>query len=170
MKEKGVKEADLLEKIQGIKLEHPFWGYRRVTAWLVHWEKLLVNHKKVRRLMKENDLMVTQTVRKAKRTPQRSKPRAEKPRQYWGIDVTKFMIASTGWAYLVIVLDWYTKKIVGWDISIRSKAEDWKRALEMGINNEFPQGVKGQGLNLISDNGSQTYSKEFYERHGKSEN
>lgn len=75
--------------------------------------------------------------------------------------MTKFMIPSMGWAYLVIVLDWYTKKIVGWDISIRSKAEDWKRALEMGINNEFPEGVKGQGLNLISDNGSQLTATSF---------
>lgn len=111
--------------------------------------------------MKENDLIVTQKVHKAKRTLQRSKPRAEKPRQYWGIDMTKFMIPRVGWAYLVIVLDWYTKKMVGWDISIRSKAEDWKRALEMGINNEFPQGVKGQGLSLMSDNGSQPTATSF---------
>jgi transposase InsO family protein len=144
VKEKGVKDAELLEKIQRIKLEHPFWGYRRLTAWLVYREKFLVNHKKVRRLMKENGLMVTQTVHKAKRAPQRSKPRAEKPRQYWGIDMTKFMIPR-----------------VGWDISIRSKAEDWKRALEMGINNEFPKGVRGQGLSLISDNGSQPTARSF---------
>ena len=161
VKEKGIKDADLFGKIQGINHEHPFWGYRRVTAWLVHREKLLVNHKKVRRLMKEKGLMVTQTVYKAKRTPQGRKPRAEKPGQYWGIDMTKVMIPSLGWAYLVIVLDWYTKKIVGWDISIRSKAEDWKRALEMGINTEFPEGVRGQGLSLISDNGSQPTSTSF---------
>jgi len=30
--------------------------------------------------------------------------------------MTKFLISSIGWIYLVIVLDWYRKKIVGWNI------------------------------------------------------
>jgi len=33
----------------------------------------------------------------------------------------KFLIATVGWASLVIVLDWFTKKIVEWDISLRRK-------------------------------------------------
>ena len=73
----------------------------------------------------------------------------------------KFLIPSVGWVYLVIVLDWFTKKIVGWDISLRSKASDWKRALEMAIDNEFPEGVRGKGLKLVSDNGSQPTSTAF---------
>lgn len=155
------KDLDLLGRIKEIKAEHPFWGYRRVRAWLVHREKIRVNEKRVRRVMKDNGLMATQTVHKAKRTPQRSKPRAERPKQYWGIDMTKFMIPVLGWVYLVIVLDWYTKKIVGWDLSLRSRASDWKRALEMAIQGEFPQGVRGRGLKLISDNGSQPTSVSF---------
>jgi len=97
------QDNNLLREIKEIKAEHPFWRVRRVTAWLRHREGFRVNHK---------------TVHKAKRTPQRNKPRSEKPRQYWGIDMTKFMVSSIGWVYLVIVLDWYTKKIVGWDLSL----------------------------------------------------
>lgn len=155
------RDQELLERIKGIKAEHPFWGYRRVTAWLRHRENVMVNQKRVRRLMKEHGFMVTQVVHKAKRTPQRSKPKAERPRQYWGIDMTKFMIPVLGWVYLVIVLDWYTKKIVGWDISLRSRAEDWERALEMALSQEFADGVRGKGLKLISDNGSQPTSTAF---------
>jgi transposase InsO family protein len=155
------RDRDLLERIQGIKMEHPFWGYRRVRAWLLHRGKMRVNEKRVRRVMKENGLMATQTVHRAKRTPQRSKPRAERPRQYWGIDMTKFLIPVLGWVYLVIVLDWYTKKIVGWDLSLRSRASEWKSALEMAIQREFAEGVRGQGLKLISDNGSQPTSVSF---------
>jgi hypothetical protein len=91
------RDRDLLERIQGIKMEHPFWGYRWVRAWLVHRGKMRVNEKRVRRVMKENGLMATQTVHRAKRRPQRSKPRAERPRQYWGIDMTKFLIPVLGW-------------------------------------------------------------------------
>jgi transposase InsO family protein len=156
-----VRDRNLLERIQGIKTEHPFWGYRRVRAWLLHRGKMRVNEKRVRRVMKENGLMATQTVHRAKRRPQRSKPRAERPRQYWGIDMTKFLIPVLGWVYLVIVLDWYTKKIVGWDLSLRSRASEWKSALEMAIQREFAEGVRGQGLKLISDNGSQPTSVSF---------
>jgi len=75
--------------------------------------------------------------------------------------MTKFLIPSLGWVYLVIVLDWYTKKVVGWNLSWRSRASDWKKALEMALLKEFPSGVRGAGLKLVSDNGSQPTSTSF---------
>jgi len=59
------------------------------------------------------------------------------------------------------VLDWYTKKIVGWNISLRSRAAEWKEALDMAIQREFPGDVRGSGLKLINDNGSQPTSTSF---------
>lgn len=156
-----IREDGILEKIKDLKADHPFWGYRRVWAWLRYREDLLINQKRVRRLMKENGLMATQTVHKAKRMSQRSKPRAERPREYFGIDMTKFLISSLGWVYLVVVLDWCTKKVVGWNLSLRSKASDWRKALEMALLREFPYGVRGSGLKLVSDNGSQPTSTSF---------
>ncbi len=108
-----MRDEELIERLKAIKAEHPFWGYRRVTAWLRNRKGVVVNHKKVHKLMKENGMVATQAIHKAKRRPERSKPRAESPRQFWGIDMTKFMVPVIGWVYLVIVLDWYTKKIVG---------------------------------------------------------
>lgn len=75
--------------------------------------------------------------------------------------MTKFLINSVGWAYLVIALDWYTKKIVGWDPSLRSQSFEWECALDMALNNEFPDGVRGNSLKLISDNGCQPTSCGF---------
>ncbi|WP_461833072.1 hypothetical protein [Desulfothermus sp.] len=43
--------------------------------------------------------------------------------------MTKFIINGLGWVYLVVVLDWYTKKIVGYSISLTSKPDDWLDAL-----------------------------------------
>lgn len=159
--EGALRDGDLLEKIKAIKTGHPFWGYRRVRAWLVHRERILVNEKRVRRVMRENSLGATQRVHKAKRTSQRSKPRAERPRQYWGIDMTKFTVPSLGWVYLIIVLDWFNKKIVGWELSLRGRSKEWRQALEMAILREFPDGVRGSDLKLISDNGSQPTSVSF---------
>ena len=111
--------------------------------------------------MKENGHVATQTFHKAKRTPSRNKPRANMPKEYWGIDIAKFLIPRIGWTYLMIVLDWYTKKIVGWNVSLRSRACEWLDALEMGINSEFPDGVRGKGLRLTSDNGTQPTAISF---------
>jgi putative transposase len=133
-----VRDRDLLEVI---KIEHPFCGYRRVRVWLVHPEEIRVNEKRVRRVMKQNGLMMTQTVHEAKRTPQRSKPKAERSRQYWGIDMTKFMIPVLGWVYLVIVLDWYTKKIVGWDLSLREPV----CGMAWGFRTSDREGVPSRG-------------------------
>jgi transposase InsO family protein len=75
--------------------------------------------------------------------------------------MTKFLISSIGWIYLVVVLDWYTKKIVGWNISLRSRAAEWKEALDTAIQREFPKGVRKSGLKLISDNESKPTATSF---------
>ena len=59
---------------------------------------------------------------KARRGPLRNKPKGDKPGQYQGIDMTKFMILLLGWVYPGIVQDGYTKKILGWDLSFPPEA------------------------------------------------
>jgi len=158
---KKLQDREIVFLIKKIKAKHPFWGYRRITAWLVIRENVKVNHKKVYRLMKENGLTEKIVRKKASRKSNRSKPKAAKPYQYWGIDMTKFIIPDVGWVYLEVVLDWYTKKIVGWELELRSRTMEWKKALNMAICNEFPDGIRGKKLKLISDNGSQPTSISF---------
>jgi transposase InsO family protein len=125
-----------------------------------------VNKKRIYRVMKEYNLLVSPNLRlKAKRDnhPYRSKPRAERANQFWGTDMTKVMLGSFGWLYLVIVLDWYTKKIAGYPISTKSRTEDWLDALNDACNKQFSQGMhtKPEELYLVSDNGSQPTSKKY---------
>jgi transposase InsO family protein len=160
------KNKELLIQIQNLKAEHPFWGYRRIWAYLRYRQGIIVNLKRIYRLMKENKLLVIPNTKlKAIRAkyPRRNKPKATRVNQYWGIDMTKVLIQSFGWLYLVIVLDWFTKKITGYSLKMRSKADDWLEALNHAINNQFPQGAltKEQDLFLISDNGSQPTSTKF---------
>jgi transposase InsO family protein len=77
--------------------------------------------------------------------------------------MTKVMIPTYGWLYLVVVLDWHTKKIVGYSVSPKSKTADWLDALNNACDNQFPQGIlsKEQKLHLISDNGSQPTSQKY---------
>jgi len=77
-----------------------------MAAWLKYRESLAVNRKGIHRLMRENELFVEQERHKALRTVQRPKPKATRPNQSWGIDMTKFLLGPLGWCYLIIVLDW----------------------------------------------------------------
>jgi transposase InsO family protein len=160
------QDRQLLELIRPIKADQPGWGYRMVWAYLKYRQGHVVNKKRVYRVMRENGLLVQPNWRlKAKRDNQnnRNKPRATRPNQFWGIDMTKVMIESFGWLYLVVVLDWHTKKIVGYSISTHSKAVDWLDAVNMACNQQFPEGIlrKDQELFLVSDNGSQPTSEAF---------
>jgi transposase InsO family protein len=159
----------ILERIRQIKADHPAWGYRRITAYLNNHYEIAVNRKRIYRLMKENDLLVKPNWRlKARRTGNRPKIRPKRPNQVWGIDMTKIMLPNWGWMYLTIVLDWHTKKIVGYDLAPQSKTDDWLNALHRAVNQQFPNGIEKhkKRLCLVSDNGSQPTSQKFIKECG----
>jgi transposase InsO family protein len=156
------RNLPVLERIQAIKAEHPFWGYRRMWAHLKYVDGLEINKKRVFRLMQRHKLLVKpDTKLKATRSPGRSKPRPDRPNQWWGIDMTKVMVGGFGWMYIAVVLDWYTKKLVGYYAGLQCRSRHWLEALDMAINQQFPDGVREQGLCLMSDNGSQPTSVGF---------
>ena len=159
------RNAELLARIKDLKAEHPLWGIRRVWSYLRYREGLTVNRKRIYRLMKENNLLVTKNLRlRAKRTKFRPKPRADRPNQFWGTDMTKIKMSTWGWLYLCIVLDWHTKEIIGYSLSLQSKTDDWLDAINMAINHRFPRGIREsmkEQLFLISDNGCQPTSQRF---------
>jgi transposase InsO family protein len=156
------RNRELLQRIQALKAEHPFWGYRRIWAYLKFVDRLQVNKKRILRLMRENDLLVKPNRKlRAKRSPTRGKPKATRPNQWWGIDMTKVLVASFGWVYLVLILDWYTKKIVGYHLGLQCTSRHWLLALDMAVNQQFPEGARGQEVHLMSDNGCQPTSVAF---------
>ena len=156
------RDEGLLPCIQALKAEHPFWAYRRIWAHLHFVEKLPINKKHVLRMMREHNLLVKPNLKlKAKRTPSRGKPRPTKPHEWSGIDMTKVLLEGFGWVYIVLVLDWYTKKIVGYDAGMPCTARHWLAALDMAVNAQLPEGAREQGLSLMSDNGCQPTSLVF---------
>ena len=57
--------------------------------------------------------------------------------------MTKVLVEGFGWVYIVVVLDWYTKKIVGYYAGLRCTAQQWLAALDMAVNRQFPDGARG---------------------------
>jgi putative transposase len=153
-----------------LKAEHPLWGYRRVWAYMRYRQGLQINKKRVYRLMKEHNLLVTRQYKnKAKRTFSRPKPRADRPNQVWGTDMTKINIGSWGWMYLVIIIDWHTKEIIGHCLSMQSKTDQWLEALHEAVDKRFPHGIRDtmeEQLHLVSDNGCQPSSQRYIKECG----
>ena len=77
--------------------------------------------------------------------------------------MTKVKLPSYGWMYLHLVLDWYTKEIIGMDFSFQSKRENWEFALNQAVTNRYPNGILNakKQPSLISDNGCQPTSQKF---------
>ena len=156
------RNEELLERIRALKAEHPFWGYRRIWAYLRFVEQLAINKKRILRLMREHQLLVVPNRHlTAKRMPTGRKPQPTKPHEWWGIDMTKVLVDGVGWVYIVVVLDWYTKTIVGHYAGLRCTAQHWLAALDMAVNRQFPAGARGQGVSLMSDNGCQPTATAF---------
>lgn len=157
-------DKPIIERILQIKSEHPLWGYRRVWAYMRYRDNQANGKNRVYRLMKENRLLVDKDSKlKAKRVSTRPKPKAGRPNQYWGIDMTKIKLPSYGWIYLHLVLDWYTKEIIGVHLSFQSKRTDWENTLNQAVNNRYPDGILNSKKQpcLISDNGCQPTSQKF---------
>jgi putative transposase len=90
--------------------DKPAYGYRRVAWWLRRKENLVVNRKRVLRVMRERGLLVRSRRLRAGRKKEWGRVEAAEPNQIWQSDMTKIWAGPTvGWAYLVSVIDCCTQ-------------------------------------------------------------
>ena len=142
----------------------PAYGYRRVRWWLRRKEGVVVNGKRVLRVMREHGLLVRARRLRARRRKDWSRVETERPNQVWQADLTKIWAGpAVGWAYLVSVIDCHTREIVGWDLSARCRTQEALAAIEAAVLERLPAGSRGAGLTLTTDNGSQFTSTRFLE-------
>lgn len=144
--------------------EKPAYGYRRVAWWLGRQHGLVMNPKRVLRVMRERGLLVRQRRWQVPRRKDWGKVEAPQPNLVWQSDMTKVWAGpGTGWAYLVSVIDCCTRQIVGWDLSLRCRTQEALAALHRAVLEALPQGPRGTGLTLTTDNGTQFTSARFVE-------
>lgn len=161
-------ESELLATIQEICLEFPKYGYRRVTKQL-NRQDIWTNHKKVLRLMKENKLLVKSKKKKPKTTdskhslqryPNLVKDLAvDKINQVWVSDIT-YVICGSIFLYLALIMDLFSRKIVGWELSRNVNTELTLAALNKAVrsrNNVY-------ACIHHSDHGSQYLSEAYISR------
>ena len=128
---------------------------------------LRVGHRRVGRLMKENNIRVIRS-RKYKVTTDSAHNlniapnlldrnfHAEKPNQKWAADIS-YIWTQEGWLYFAVIIDLYSRRVIGWAISNRLKKDLAIRALKMAINLRRPP----KGCIHHTDRGSQYCSHEY---------
>jgi putative transposase len=152
------------ERIVAACGEKPAYGYRRVTWWLQRKQDMDVNGKRVLRVMRERGLLVRQGRYRVSRRKDWSRVEAPQPNLVWQSDMTRVWAGpSTGWSYLVSVIDCCTREIVGWDLSLRCRTGEALSALEQAVLEHLPHGPRGLGLTLTTDNGTQFTSASYIE-------
>jgi len=157
--------GDVLARIRAICDEFECYGYRRVGAALRH-QGVVVNNKKLRRLMKAHDLQPKQRRRYVVTTdsehggpifPDLAKDVVlERPNQLWIADLTYVAIPGS-FVYLAAILDAWSRKVVGYAISRSMDARIAVAALKSAIRARQP----AKGCIHHSDRGSQ-YASETY--------
>jgi transposase InsO family protein len=161
---RGKDDLALLSRIEGVLLRFPTYGYRRVTAQLCR-EECHVNHKRVRRVMRENDLLAD--VRRRPRTTNSRHSYGRfpnlvqdlaitRPDQVWCSDITYIRLQHE-FVYLAILLDVFTRGLRGWNLSHRLNTDLALTALERSL-------VKGTPQIHHSDQGVQYAAQGYVER------
>jgi putative transposase len=131
----------------------PAYGYRRVAWWLRRKEGLMVNRKRVLRVMRERGLLVRSRRLRARRKKAWGRVEATEPNQIWQSDMTKVWAGpAVGWAYLVSVIGCCTREIVGWNLSHRCRTEDALTAVEQAVLERLPAGSREARLTMTTDN------------------
>jgi putative transposase len=117
------REVELKHHIDRLYTDYPFYGSRRMVAALAQ-EGVTVNRRTVQQYMREMGL---QAIYPGPNLSKRSSSHrvypyllrnvtASYPNHVWGIDIT-YLPLTSGWIYLVAVLDWYSRYVVSWELS-----------------------------------------------------
>jgi len=158
----------LLPRIRKLA-ERPRYGYRRITAEL-HREGITANHRRVLTLMRENGLLCKRPRFKVITTDSNHglpvHPNLAKGlevtsiNQLWVADIT-YVHLSDGFAYLAVILDRFSRRCIGWQLSRNIDAQLCLGALHMAFASR--KGASLAGLVHHSDQGVQ-YASSGYVR------
>ena len=157
----GAEELALMRRIDELHLAYPFYGSRRLAAALRRdgWS---VNRKRVKRLMQ---MMALETIYQK---PSTSQPHPDhkvypyllrglaidRANQVWCADITYIPMAK-GFVYLVAVMDWFSRRVLAWRVSISMDTSFCVAALQEALERYEQPGI------FNTDQGAHFTSMEF---------
>jgi len=153
------ENLDIMRKMDKHYLKHPTDGVLRMQDFLFTIG-FMVNHKRVRRLMRKMGLMAIYPKRNLSKLGQAKYIRPyllkglkiDRPNQVWAIDIT-YIPMKKGFMYLTAIIDLYSRYVVAWNISNTLEAECSLEVLKTAIS------LYGKPEIVNSDQGSQFTSE-----------
>ena len=163
------EDMQLRDEMHHIALEFPRYGYRRMSVELEN-RGYPVNHKKVLRLMKEDNLLCVKKHFKPLTTDSNHSHRVYPnlikhinitlPNQVWASDITYIQLTDT-FVYLSVILDLFTRKCIGWQLGRYIDTQLTLDALHQALCQRWNPTL--QGLIHHSDQGVQYASTQYVE-------
>ena len=138
----GFSEEDLklMRRMDEMHLKRPFYGSRRLTDWLRE-EGQDINRKRVQRLMRKMGITALYPKKNTSQPGQGHKIypyllkglEVNRPGQVYCSDITYIPMAK-GFVYLVVIMDWYSRKVLSWRLSNTMDSAFCVDALEEAID------------------------------------
>ena len=123
---KGIsdEEIETMRMIDRHHTDEPTWGYRMITAHLRALHELIINRKRVQRLMRDMGIYAVypQPNLSKRYHAQYVRPyllrqlNIVRPNQVWGVDITYIPLGHS-FVYLFVILDWYSRYVVDYELS-----------------------------------------------------
>ncbi|MFQ5330410.1 MAG: IS3 family transposase [Thermodesulfobacteriota bacterium] len=164
-KKKPPKESDaeIMNVMRDVYQRHPFFGYRRMHAVLKR-QGFVVNRKRTQRLMSIAGL---KSIYPKKRTTTKNSLHKTYPfllpskdisrsNVAWAVDIT-YIKTRRGFVYLVCLIDIFSRRVMGWSLSITLDTAFCMEALESALNSAKPEVIN-------SDQGCQFTSSQWTEK------
>jgi putative transposase len=151
----------VMRRMDELHLAWPFYGSRRMTA-VLRREGLPVNRKRIKRLMRVMALeaIYQKPITSRKHPDHKVYPYLlrglviDRPNQVWCADITYIPMAK-GFVYLVAVMDWFSRRVLAWRVSITLETDFCVEALQDAMNRH------GQPEIFNTDQGVQFTSAAF---------
>lgn len=157
------EDIRIMDEIDRIYTAHPFYGGRRIRI-LLQKQGQIVGRKRIRRLM---HTMGIEAIVPRKNTSQKNpnhpiypyllrNMNIERVNQVWSTDITYVRLLQ-GFVYLVAIMDWYSRYILSWRVSISLDRAFCLEALDEALKTNLP-------TIFNSDQGCQFTSQDFTQR------
>jgi len=178
---------DLMRLIDEQCTKTPFYGVPKMTAWLCrqgHW----VNEKRIRRLMRLMGLYAIYPKPRLSKSNDEHKKypyllkgvTVDYPDQAWCSDITYIRLLH-GFVYLVVVMDWFSRYVLSWELSITLERDFCIDALKRGLliskpeifnsdqgpqytSEDFINALKEEDIRISMDGRGRLYDNIFVER------
>lgn len=156
-----VLDATVVLAIEGYRQEFNFsnaGGYHKLKHYLRRDYGYFVNHKKLYRLCDEHGLLLPRNRKKMRKCRKICKNRViTAPNKLWQFDIKYgYIHGENRYFYLLVFLDVFSRKVVGFHIGLSCKAGDLVFTLDQAIKNA--KITDADGLAIRSDNGPQMTS------------